>query len=421
MEQLINSARLRMSVAQTDPSQCSSGDRLVWDAAGEDVGQLDASHALKLAPGAWINRVAKSSRRRRVRVQWFHDFQKDGFDGWYVTGEAFGNEPTRSGQWDTSHTEPRFVRPGLADSGVLGRRLQGVLRSPTFVLGHRRIHYRMSGHQARIRLIVDGYVMDIHNALLFQDNTLENVETKGEQKWVTQHRDLYHYLGHRAHIEIIDAGDGYASVEKIGFSDGHPPVDAPHSLCIELVGNQDWSSTAELATSYEQLLTLSLTQLRNNSLRRPNVDLLNWLLDCGQLVVDGKQLQRLRETIAEIDESLPQPVKVMALADGDGEDEKIHIRGSHNNLGDTVHRRLLVAIAGESQPQITVGSGRLELAERMVDPDNPFISRVLVNRLWYHLFGQGIVPSVDDFGAMGQPPSHLELLDWLALDFVDHG
>jgi hypothetical protein len=57
----------------------------------------------------------------------------------------------------------------------------------------------------------------------------------------------------------------------------------------------------------------------------------------------------------------------------------------------------------------------------MVDPSNPFISRVLINRLWYHLFGQGIVPSVDDFGAMGQPPSHPELLDWLARDFVDNG
>jgi hypothetical protein len=89
--------------------------------------------------------------------------------------------------------------------------------------------------------------------------------------------------------------------------------------------------------------------------------------------------------------------------------------------GATVPRRFLEAFSGET-PLKSTGSGRMELAEQMADPTRtPLTPRVAVNRVWHHLFGRGIVVSVDDFGVMGHEPSHPELLDHLASRFVRDG
>ena len=119
---------------------------------------------------------------------------------------------------------------------------------------------------------------------------------------------------------------------------------------------------------------------------------------------------------------LPSPTLGLAIADGTGEDEHIHIRGSHKNLGEVAPRRFLAVLGGSNSSTVDAGSGRLELARTMVDPAaNPLTPRVLVNRLWKHHFGEGIVKTTDDFGAMGRKPSHPELLDWLAAELISRG
>ena len=128
-----------------------------------------------------------------------------------------------------------------------------------------------------------------------------------------------------------------------------------------------------------------------------------------------------KKKLSEILAKVPSPKRVQALTDGTGENEYVFLRGNHERLGDEVPRRFLTALGGEKFDAPENGSGRLQMAEQVVDPNNPLTSRVIVNRLWHHVFGRGIVASTDDFGVLGQAPSNLPLLDHLAKSFVDDG
>src|SRR5258708_25517179 len=123
------------------------------------------------------------------------------------------------------------------------------------------------------------------------------------------------------------------------------------------------------------------------------------------------------ESRAGIGKRITQPRRVLALTEGTGEDENVSIRGNYMMPGELAPRRLLSACGGIDQPAPKSGSGRLELAERMISPSNPLLARVIVNRVWQHHFGEGIVRTPDDFGFMGRRPTHPELLDWLAAAF----
>jgi len=102
-------------------------------------------------------------------------------------------------------------------------------------------------------------------------------------------------------------------------------------------------------------------------------------------------------------------------------DWHVHIRGGIRNKGPLVARGFL-RVANNSRPSIPAGqSGRLQLADWIANRDNPLTSRVIVNRIWHHLLGHGLVRTPDNFGTTGELPSHAALLDWLALRFVDDG
>jgi hypothetical protein len=196
------------------------------------------------------------------------------------------------------------------------------------------------------------------------------------------------------------------------------------------------SSPEALAAGYQHLLTDLVEQLASGQIgssadTADRARLAAWLLRHGDLfaTAEGAVRKRLAEATAPLLEEqarLAARIRVEsrlapAMLDATGVDEHVFIRGSYKAPGEPAPRRFLEALAGPA-PLAAQGSGRRELARQMTDPAlDPLLPRVLVNRVWHHLFGRGIVSSVDNFGVLGEPPSHPELLDYLADRFVRDG
>jgi cytochrome c553 len=135
------------------------------------------------------------------------------------------------------------------------------------------------------------------------------------------------------------------------------------------------------------------------------------------------RLTALRKDIDNYKASNPAaPPRAMVLIDAPSPTEaQVFLRGNPNNRGPRVPRRFLSVIAGADAKPFAQGSGRLELARAIADAGNPLTARVMVNRIWQHHFGAGIVRTPGDFGLRSDPPTHPELLDYLAAAFVEQG
>ena len=113
---------------------------------------------------------------------------------------------------------------------------------------------------------------------------------------------------------------------------------------------------------------------------------------------------------------------VMAVRDGDIADSRINVRGNPHELGEVVPRGFLTSIGAPPHPgEITAQSGRLELAQWMTSPAHPLTARVMVNRVWHWLFGEGLVSTPDNFGTTGNTPRNQALLDYLTHSFLQNG
>ncbi|HET9220425.1 MAG TPA: PSD1 and planctomycete cytochrome C domain-containing protein [Terriglobia bacterium] len=130
-----------------------------------------------------------------------------------------------------------------------------------------------------------------------------------------------------------------------------------------------------------------------------------------------RQLRNQSDMLELVDPGAPPRAHV--LLDGPRPaDSPILIRGQAETPGDVVPRRFLEVLSGSSRPRFRDGSGRLELANAIASKTNPLTARVMVNRVWQHHFGEGFVSTPDDLGNQSSPPTHPELLDWLANRFM---
>ncbi|VTT97652.1 cytochrome c : Uncharacterized protein OS=Singulisphaera acidiphila (strain ATCC BAA-1392 / DSM 18658 / VKM B-2454 / MOB10) GN=Sinac_1210 PE=4 SV=1: PSCyt1: PSCyt2: PSD1 [Gemmataceae bacterium] len=289
-------------------------------------------------------------------------------DGWRtkaVPFETFG-DGWRS-RWDASGLA---FRSGAAElvpyphSGQEVRKLAGAVRSPTFTIDKPFLAVRIAGKDGKVRLVLNG--LQLIQAPIY-GGLAQPVNHGDELRWHVI--DLKMWKGQTAYLELLDDGPGYVAISEAWFSDT-----PPHG---------------ELGAR------VPLPELP---------------------AAPGPEAKPLVEKIRALEAAVPGAQRALTIRDGTGIDERVFIRGSHKTPGVPAPRGFLEAFA--KPPFAGPGSGRLELARAVTDPTNPLVARVIVNRLWKHHFGEGIVRSPDDFGKQGQPPTHPELLDWLASELV---
>jgi hypothetical protein len=145
----------------------------------------------------------------------------------------------------------------------------------------------------------------------------------------------------------------------------------------------------------------------------------------GGKKLDDAARQKLASMRRELEQmkknAPPAPAMLHTLSEGQPADMHVYLRGNPDKEGEVAPRRFLRILAGDNPPPFTQGSGRLELAKAIASPNNPLTVRVLVNRVWQHHFGRGIVGTPSNFGKLGERPTHPELLDHLATRFIASG
>jgi hypothetical protein len=224
--------------------------------------------------------------------------------------------------------------------------------------------------------------------------------------WVAQ--DMHHYVSpdpskplHRAHVEYCPESPDF---EVLMLAQGQAPPGNPFDRAPAFVVEalREATSSRALAEAYAR----HLDELGDWLAKHPAL--------AGPAAPEAAEYAAARKKIAATvrAESRLAP----AIMAGPPADEYLLIRGNGAAPKELVPRRFLDAFGGGG------GRDRLDLARRLIDAGaTPLVPRVLVNRVWHHLFGRGIVPTVDDFGKMGLPPANADLLDYLALRFVEQG
>ena len=133
-------------------------------------------------------------------------------------------------------------------------------------------------------------------------------------------------------------------------------------------------------------------------------------------------LGTLRRELEELKKAAPpEPPMACAVAEGEIIQQKVFVGGNPRSLGQQVPKRFPRVLSNDPRPHVTQGSGRLELARWLANPNHPLTARVMVNRIWQWHFGEGLVRTPSNFGKLGELPTHPELLDYLAQQFVASG
>ncbi len=311
------------------------------------------------------------------------------------------------------------LRPAGVGSGMLTRKFGGIATTERFKITTDYISIHAAGRASWCRLIVDGY--PIGSNPIFPRTELN----AADPRWMRI--DVKYRKGSMAYVEFACAEDltrrekrdaqSWFFVDRIVAHHGGTPLEPAVDFAAMLGGN---GGDAERVRDE---ITAAITAWRDGKMTEPQRALLDVFVRKKLLPVaptDDKARALLAE-FRRLEAAAPVPQRASGVFDADCYDAPLLTRGDQNKPTDPVPRGYLAALSTQPAEIAKHQSGRLQLANAIASPKNPLTARVMVNRIWLHVFGRGIVATPDNFGKMGELPTHPELLDHLATRLIADG
>ena len=345
---------------------------------------------------------------------------------WFTYGTGFGGATSREHKPRTSPDQGQlFIEPqgdrivqGINPAGLyshqLSSRHSGRATSPRFVIRTKYIAVRALGKNSRVRLVIENYPLG--NGGIYPAARL-NQDALGWTVLNTAYRK-----GAHAYFEFITdpverAHFGVTQIVIGNQSEAPRETDIPILSLLQAASPQ---TTDALAARYAQTVQRTITAWQSGTPRSNETRLLDFFVRRGLLPTSLTQLPQLQDLLQryrQLEAAIAVPRRAPGLLESVAYDQPLFERGQHTRPTDPIPRRGLSLF--DSTPFDTPFSGRLQLAHQTAAADNPLVARVMVNRLWQHVFGRGIVKTVDNFGHLGEKPTHPKLLDYLAARFVE--
>ncbi|MBC7821000.1 MAG: DUF1553 domain-containing protein, partial [Planctomycetaceae bacterium] len=407
-------------------------------------------------PNEWrklAEQFSKDDRDRsefnRTQFDTFADFRNANPADWQIGGQGVQDAPSSSGDF-TLHPEGETVVRAILPAGrfthTLSDKLNGTLRSPVVPLGKKHISFQVIGQRSSaVRLVSNNCQLNYKNykALTSADWQWITFSPPDERDQLRTYAELMTMFDNPKFPDQLSALGGdkdnyrlpwekaaenprsYFGITRVVLHDvAEPPKPEVTHLRPLFVGAET-TSLADIATRYATIVEATLRSWATGQSSDDDVRWLDALLR-RELIVNklalSPHVEELTKQYRQTEAELALPRVIAGVGDGGpGIEQPVFARGDCARPGDAVPRRYLEALSPSRDSFAAAGSGRLELAERIASADNPLTARVIVNRVWHHLFGTGLVRTVDDFGHVGEQPSHPELLDHLARQFVEDG
>ncbi|MGA0029272.1 MAG: DUF1549 domain-containing protein [Opitutales bacterium] len=309
------------------------------------------------------------------------------------------------------------ILPSGLHSHALSSKHSAVLTSPRFKVTTDFISIQVMGKGATLRLIPDNYPLSPGGSRFPKAAVNSDHPT-----WLTL--DTAYRKGSYAYLELTlpddsthpdkqaDTRVGWFGVREVVF---HATREAgPAGVAVVAQAPQFPTAVAAAEALSEAAFAWGRDEANEAQAALLDAAVRHGVLDASMRGAD--KLAALTDEYRRLEADLSVPRRAPGFLEADGFDQPLYVRGDHNKPASPVPRRYLEVF--DTKAFVTQGSGRLELAAKIASADNPLTARVMTNRLWHHVFGRGLVGTVDNLGRLGDQPTHPELLDHLSRRFL---